>query len=244
MGRRQHKRHRITLYLAWCTGVPSGGPGAACALLHPPRDPSGSLARGISVPFEHSDPAMNLRKAFAVAVSTAILGAQSGAVVLGSDYYWPFIDYPMYSRAAHVGDAVARYELRGLSCDASRQSFVISNNALRLGPYRFENFLRAVAARQSADSQRRSSVQAADRAAQYLSELIELQIERPVCAVQVWEQSLLIGDKLPQGFAVPWKLMHEWQVADDGGSAAGAVIREPNDPSRQQALELSQEVER
>ena len=132
---------------------------------------------------------MSFRKAFAIVVILFVLGVQSwtmlppGAPARGR--HWPFMDYPMYAVARHVGDSLVRYELRVATCEPGARSASLSSRELGLGQSRLPQML-AMAARESTERDRRPLA-----AADTIGMLVRHKTPQ-ACSVQIWRQVLVM----------------------------------------------------
>ena len=150
---------------------------------------------------------MSFRKAFAIVVILFVLGAQAwtmlppGAPARGR--HWPFMDYPMYAVARHVGDSLVRYDLRVRSCEPGARAVSVSGRELRLGQSRLPQML-AMAARESTERDRRP-LAAADTI-----RILVRGVRPQACSFQIWSQVLVMTAAGMRDFDRPWDLVHEY----------------------------------
>lgn len=83
-----------------------------------------------------------LKKAFAIAVSGGMLLFQAAEVVSPTDgWYWPFMDYPMYSVPNYEGDTYFEYGLRLAPCDPGQPPRAMDFGAMGIQYFDFRTLL-------------------------------------------------------------------------------------------------------
>lgn len=159
-----------------------------------------------------------LKRAFAVCVSTVILGMQFWVILppdpsgRWKEKFWPFVRYPMYAIPKYRGDVIAAYRLTGNPCMGG-PAREISLSELGLGLWVFIGQARAISAKRSADPDQwsRPPEQAA-RNIDILTELVRSHIPEPICTVHLWEQAIVLGEP-GDPYNAPWALMRSWPVS-------------------------------
>jgi hypothetical protein len=173
-----------------------------------------------------------MKKAAAIVVIVGVLLVQAAAIVPpGSSYfgswYWPFLDYPMYSAAHPAGAVVTIHELRGRPCGVvGRTSFAIGADDLGLPLHEYLRTLRLAGAPTSADPRQRSV--AAELVQDRRDRLSRLSAERMphVCELEVRERSARVG--VGDDFhAAPWRRIHTWRVSETAGAQSERTEVEP-----------------
>jgi hypothetical protein len=156
---------------------------------------------------------VTLRKAFAVAATVVILGAQAWVIFppgWGRPHYWPFIDYPMYSGSFHQGDSLVRQELRATPCGAPGAAVPLHIDSLPLEPWQYWPMLGRLAA--SPDPAPLLDT---------LGRFSRFALHRNPCALELWRQVLVIG---PHGVRLEdtvWRRFRAWPLRPDSGSGGG-----------------------
>jgi hypothetical protein len=146
-----------------------------------------------------------VRKAFAVGCIVFVLGAQAWTILPPGGRprmrHWPFLDYPMYSAAHHVGDSIALDELRAVHCGAPDSAQPVPASALRLELGRYWQMLH-----------RLSSSPAPAPLLDTLARLTRSFVGTDVCALQVWRQVLVVEPRGVRGEDHPWVNFGEWTI--------------------------------
>lgn len=135
-------------------------------------------------------------------------------------YYWPFVNYPMYSRSFEMGYQIRHPRLMLQPCDSSA-AYELTARAARLTQYEFrDRVLRAVGLQpnRTAEASRRTRIELAGLAARRAA--------APVCRIEVWLQLFRIG---PDGLELPgspWRPYAGWEVRN-GVITDSAWVRPP-----------------
>ena len=135
-------------------------------------------------------------------------------------YYWPFVNYPMYSRSFEMGHQIRHPRLMLQPCDSSA-AYELTASAARLTQYEFrDRVLRAAGLQpnRTAEASRRTRIELAALAAR--------RAPAPVCRMEVWLQLFRIG---PDGLELPgtpWRPYVGWAVRD-GVITDSAWVRPP-----------------
>jgi hypothetical protein len=135
-------------------------------------------------------------------------------------YYWPFVNYPMYSRSFEMGYQIRHPRLMLQPCDSSA-AYELTARAARLTQYEFrDRVLRAVGLQpnRTAEASRRTRIE--------LAGLVARRAAAPVCRMEVWLQLFRIG---PEGLELPgspWRPYAGWAVRD-GVITDSAWVRPP-----------------
>jgi hypothetical protein len=133
----------------------------------------------------------------------AILGAQALMALppdLFGAWYWPFLDYPMYSRAHHPGEEIRFRKVEGRPCGGG-DAIALTQMDLGIQWYALDNLLGQVA---------EGAGEGGNDPRERLGRLVgELHAGR-LCSVQVYSRSIRLGE-LPEGgaAAVPWQPLGE-----------------------------------
>jgi hypothetical protein len=164
-----------------------------------------------------------IRRALAIAVSAGVLAVQLWRVALvGADsgWYWPFMDYPMYSEPHRYTETIVQRQMRGLPCRGG-EPVALHPDTLRAPRFLFW-FLLADVAGASAAAARDPAV--ADSSRRLLTEIVRSGGDGRFCQVQLWEERHRFG---PSGLLdrPQQVLLSEWPVPARGGVAAGGIAR-------------------
>lgn len=132
-----------------------------------------------------------LRKSYAVLIIAAILGAQFWVIVprkWEQFWYWPFMNYPMYSTPHYPGDQFSRYELWAGPAGKPELLRLIPSEDLHLTTFKYSALLREAIERD------RPAVWGADEtASELLARLVAgLTPGQPV-RLQIWQQTWTVG---------------------------------------------------
>lgn len=135
-------------------------------------------------------------------------------------YYWPFVNYPMYSRSFEMGYQIRHPRLMLQPCDGS-PTYELTARAARLTQYEFrDRVLRAAGLQpnRTHEASRRTRIELAAVAAR--------SVPAPVCRMEIWLQLFRIG---PDGLELPgtpWRPYVGWNVRE-GVIADSAWVRLP-----------------
>ena len=161
---------------------------------------------------------LDIRKAAAAALCAVVLGGQTLAVFArtsaDNSWYWPFVDYPMYSTAHDYSDVVLYYELRAQPCgsaDTVTLSFdhLMDRSSLQALLYQMSN----------GDTQSRTG------AGGVVDHLLASRTGPAMCSAQLWEYRHFIAWEGYRGQSEPPRLVRAWDVPHDDASAAARAGR-------------------
>jgi hypothetical protein len=149
---------------------------------------------------------LTVKKLLAAMVIASCLGAQVYAAARPSGArWWPFMDYPMYSRSYPPGRTVASYQLRALGCGAEPEARTIGARQLGYRDDHFRGELSAIA-RDRPNARRHRA---------RLSRLAGTRIAPRPCALQLWGRRVALT-RAGVGAAalrdLRWTLLREWRV--------------------------------
>jgi hypothetical protein len=157
-------------------------------------------------------------KVYAAVVIAGFLLPASLAVpprsVVAGGYYWPILDYPMYSTAHHAGEAVLRYELRVRSCRDDTQVLPMPARTVGIELFAFERMLADV----------RTARASAARSKARLDAALRRVVPPAFCRAEIWEQRYVITTEGLRSFDPPWRFASAWTIAmaePPGGGASG-----------------------
>lgn len=147
-----------------------------------------------------------LRRLFVALLLGGILVAQALVAlppVVDGSWYWPFLDYPMYSQAHHRGEEMRFRKLEALPCDGG-EAIRLRHVDLGLQWFHLDNLL--VQAMESEDRRE-------DDPRGRLRSLVVARYPERLCAVRIYERSMHLGE-IPAGGvdAVPWRLALELKL--------------------------------
>ena len=157
---------------------------------------------------------MSFTKALAAAFCASVLALQAFPIIAslrhrGSywNYYWPFVNYPMYSTTHKRGDSFSSLELRAVPCRPGVSAVPLSSVDLRIGYGPFERLLKQAAGLGDAPSPT-----SREHAANQLRGLAATQLLIPACSVQLWRRTYKIGPRGLESPDVPWQVAADWPL--------------------------------
>jgi hypothetical protein len=164
------------------------------------------------------------RKLAAIVLSASVLGAQLVAIAPSTlsnntynTWFWPFMDYPMYSTAHVYSDAVLYFELRGRSCD-SQQAIELSFDDLHMDRSSLQLLLHLAA------SEALRSTGAGSSATGLIDHMLQSRDGSAICSAEVWEHRQEITWNGPRGTRSPPQLVRTWSVSGRSRRASGSTI--------------------
>jgi len=164
----------------------------------------GSSARDTARARENSSD--SLKKISTSMLILAVLGVQLWVIIPpGShgDWYWPFVEYPMYSGAHKATDSVVMVALRVRKCGSGSPPVTVTDS-LGIPLIRFEGLLK------SAISHRDPAGRAASIS--ILNESIARSHTDRGCSAQIMTQSIPLATFDWTAPAAPWTLALAWAV--------------------------------
>jgi hypothetical protein len=151
------------------------------------------------------DPSIAIKKGLAAAVALLCLAAQTYAIVRPSGArFWPFIDYPMFSRSYPEGATFRIHQLRGVPCSGPPHAATIGGSAIGYHHYRYWGALRTVAADRPNAPQVRAQ----------LNRAVAATVVPPPCTLQVWERAITVTRAGRSPRDPQWVLVREWTLGD------------------------------
>ncbi len=160
-------------------------------------------------------------KVWAVVVSAVLLGAQLSVVLpftgLDGNWFWPVMNYPMFSWPHYEGYLVQFHELRALSCDGREPPRALGFEDLRI---RTANFYYALSRLSEINTPYRSRVSEAEAVRTDIEQRFARYFPAAFCGAELWEKSLRLAPDMRQKEPVPWRLVYEWKFAPGAGSLA------------------------
>ncbi|HEX7049639.1 MAG TPA: hypothetical protein VF188_05455 [Longimicrobiales bacterium] len=161
---------------------------------------------------------MRLRKGFALMIIAGVLGFQLRVILPrggGTDWFWPFINYPMYSAAHYAGEAVRPRELRIVPCEPGRPARPVDWHLLRIPKFRYRAVVRTLVS----DGPRTLSMPDTAVVAR-LSRLIREHVPGNYCTAELWGRTFV----LPLSAASldpPWHRIKSWRLATEPAETTG-----------------------
>lgn len=143
-----------------------------------------------------------LRRVFVVSFLAAVIGVQAFIAIPPGrhhSWFWPFMDYPMYSGAHHEGEEVSFHRLEGTPCDGV-EPVALTNTDLGILWFTFQDLL-STSAREGRDPGGR------------LTTLLEDALGGTLCGARVYQRTVVVG-RLPEGgpASVPWRPVLDLRV--------------------------------
>jgi hypothetical protein len=134
-------------------------------------------------------------------------------------YYWPFVNYPMYSRSFDVGHEIRHPRLMLHPCDRS-QPYELTFRGAALTQYEYrDRLLRA------AGLQPRLPQEVARRTPIQLAALAAARAPAPICRMEIWVQRFRIGTGGLELPGTPWRPHVGWVLRDGViTDSAGAAV--------------------
>ena len=158
---------------------------------------------------------MSAGKLLAAVYCVGVLVAQAWVIwptTRSRAYYWPFIDYPMYSWSFDQGERISHARLMLLPCDPTGSPAEMTFQDAHLTRHEFQDrVLRAAGARNA-------SAEAARRARISLATLAHEHGPVAICRMEVWMQFFRIG---ANGLELPGS---EWTPSVGWGVSEGVVV--------------------
>jgi hypothetical protein len=122
------------------------------------------------------------------------------------EYYWPFVNYPMYSRSFDPGYQIKHPRLMLQPCDGS-PPYELTFRAARLTQYEYrDRLLRA------AGLQAHVSPDVAPRTRIQIAALVGARAPAPVCRMEIWVRLFRIGSDGLELPGTPWRPYVGWNV--------------------------------
>jgi hypothetical protein len=150
---------------------------------------------------------MPLPKLIAAAVCVSILGAQlSVAFPPASDrsWYWPFLPYPMYSKAHALSDTLVVPQLRAEQCEDPTHEVILDATTLGAPLHQLTGLLTTIA--------RAPESAAADSAMGRLSRAIEAEYPARYCVAAAWARTIRVADTATYDLHSPLRRVTVWSV--------------------------------
>jgi hypothetical protein len=132
---------------------------------------------------------MPLPKLIAAAACIGILGAQLSVSIppaLDRSWYWPFLPYPMYSKAHAQSDTLVVTQLRARVCTGAAEEVALDQNALGAPQHQLTFFLTTIAGAPGSAA----AIDATGR----LSRAIEAEYPARYCEASVWARTVRVAD--------------------------------------------------
>jgi hypothetical protein len=132
---------------------------------------------------------MLLPKLIAVAVCAGVLGAQLALAIPPApdrSWYWPFLPYPMYSKAHASSDTLIVPQLRVRACGDSSHEVILDANTLGAPLHHLTALLTTIARAPGSDS--------ASDAQGRLGRAIEAEFPARYCAASAWARTVRVDD--------------------------------------------------
>lgn len=138
-----------------------------------------------------------------------VLAAQVAAMLPGTDgsWYWPFVNYPMYSEARLPGTTFSFHRIRVTGCDSPADTLVFDAGTLPATLFTLRNiFMTATGGRDG-----RMPADAMHEARETLGALATQAAGRPLCDFEIREQRFVIGRSGLERADVPWRAVATWE---------------------------------
>ncbi len=155
---------------------------------------------------------MSLGKVVAAVYCAGVLAVQAWVICTTTayhEYYWPFLNYPMYSRSYAVGQQIRHARLMLRPCDRPDRPVEMTFEDAHLIRFVFQ-----FRVHRAANILRNTTPTAARNAAVSLARLAHRHVAAPTCRMEVWVRIFRIG---PDGLELPgtkWIPYIGWEVRD------------------------------
>lgn len=163
-------------------------------------------------------PRNRLRKAYAGAIIVGVLGIQFWTIVPDGTFhhwwYWPFLNYPMYSGARHPGEEYVRYELWAGPVGRPELLRPISQRELHLTTLVHGQALRVATNRDGPVIYGHE-----ESASEFISRLVAQRMPAESIRLQIWEERWRSGATGGEDRMASRVLEREWTVACEIGGA-------------------------
>lgn len=155
---------------------------------------------------------MTLGKLGAIGVVGGVLSVQLFALSpMGrGGWYWPFVDYPMYSAAKEPGATFGLFDLEIVSCDGERR--LVNARDLRLPPFRYRNAVEVAAGGRPDRPREPEEIPATRR---FLTGLITREIPGAWCGAEVHGRIFEMGERGLVSSDVPRRLLADWSISGE-----------------------------
>lgn len=148
-----------------------------------------------------------------------VLGAQLFIILPGPFHteYWPFLSYPMYSDAHHVGDAISFYELRLATADFPTRWEGVTFRQLGVRRHVLQRWMRDLV---EATPQEESDARQSD-AWRRLEESLRGRFGEHYARVGIWTRRVRMTPDGPEGLEAPMRQSFDRSLGGgDGGTDA------------------------
>lgn len=160
---------------------------------------------------------MRLPKAIAAAYVLAVLALQAYVMVPPMNplrgYYWPFVDYPMYSGAFHPGDRYMIHELRVIGCNGGPARALAPADLGLEQKFYLLRLLRGIA----------TNGPGADQARETLTRVVRTRLPGS-CNAEVWEYAIELGSDGPLVDEAAWRRAYRWVIPSPDETRSAGVI--------------------
>jgi hypothetical protein len=152
---------------------------------------------------------MPLPKLIVVSICTGVLGAQLAVAIPPAPdrgWYWPFLPYPMYSKAHARSDTLIVPQLRVSQCGELQSGRILSANALGIPLHRMTDFLTTIA--RAPDSGSAAGAKAR------LGRAIEAEFPARYCSASAWVRVVRVADTATYGLHNQMRRVVAWNMND------------------------------
>lgn len=160
-----------------------------------------------------------MRKLFAIAFGGGILLFQAAEVVSPSaGWYWPFMDYPMYSASREAGEIFYENRYVVLPCDPGAARSVVEPEVMGVKFFDFQKLLHRAAAIQARWP---TTPESREAAIAELNRLTAIRVEGDLCGAGVEVRRHRIAEEV--GYREPpWQLERSWPLGPAGAAGTGS----------------------
>ncbi len=173
-----------------------------------------TVARGVSN--------LALRKLAVGLLVSGVLGFQLYCVLpIGPKYrnwYWPFVNFPMFSTPVEPGSLISAWELRAQPCAARSQVQVLTFRDLGVRTFNFVALLRNAG---KVGNPEPRDVEKARNAQSALSVLLNQRFPGRFCNAELWRKSVVLETTIDTRTQPPWERVHMWNPRSESATGGG-----------------------
>ena len=150
---------------------------------------------------------MPLPKLLVTVACVAVLATQFAvATPLAADrsWYWPFLPYPMYSKAHARSDTLIVSQLRVRACGESKREEILEASTLGAPLQQLTSLLTKIARAPDSDT--------ANEAKGRLGRAIEAEFPARYCAASAWARTVRVADPLTYDLHNPMRRAAVWNL--------------------------------
>lgn len=160
---------------------------------------------------------MQRGKWLAAAYCAAVLGVQAWVIAETTSYnnrLWPFVNYPMYSRAFYPGAQVEHVQLVGRRCGPRPDSVLLAAREIGMMTVPLSNLVTRSTGLRGASPEQMA------RASARLRRQVHARMPE-LCSLEAWTRSYRMGPRGLELPGIPPRLLNAWPLSPDTMAGAG-----------------------